>query len=121
MKLTKHRKEILNLLENSHTTLSASDIHQHLPHINLVTIYRTLEIFTTENLVKKMYFHSDEALYEIMHQPHHHAICVDCEAVKHFEVDEKALKKVFNLKDFDISDVEIVIKGHCHSQHPIKK
>ena len=56
MRITKHRQEILDTLDKSENTLSASDIHALLPHINLVTIYRNLEKFVSEGLIKKTSF-----------------------------------------------------------------
>jgi len=78
MRITKHRQEILDVLDHSENGLSASAIHTSLPHINLATIYRNLESFVETGTVTKLNFGDNEATYEIQHEPHHHAICGKC-------------------------------------------
>jgi Fur family transcriptional regulator, peroxide stress response regulator len=117
MRLTKHRQEILNTLDNSDETMSAGDIHTALPHINLVTIYRNLEYFVKAGEIKKLHLDEQEAQYEIQHEPHHHAICNECNMVIHFTVNDKKLIKEFSLPDFDIKGIEITLRGSCHHLH----
>ncbi len=113
MRLTKHRQEILDTLDKSEEALSAGQIHSILPHINLVTIYRSLEYFIKANEVKKLHLDGQEAVYEIQHEPHHHAICSDCSKVIHFTVDDKKLIEEFSLPGFKIKDIEITLRGNC--------
>lgn len=116
MKITKNRQAILDVLEGSHTALSATEIRASLPQINLATVYRCLEVFAQNKLVKKLSF-ADEARYEIQDTPHHHAICNDCNEVIHFTTNDKKLIKEFALPDFTITDIEITIRGKCHKTH----
>lgn len=113
MKVTKHRQEILDTLDQSEEALSASQMHAALPHINLVTIYRNLESFTNEGIIKKLNLSGQEAVFELQHEPHHHAICDDCNKVIHFTVENKELMKEFALPDFLINDLEITLRGKC--------
>lgn len=113
MKLTKHREEILAVLEHNEEALSAADIHTALPHINLVTIYRNLELFVNSGTVTKLNLGDQEARYEIQHEPHHHAICDKCGKVIHFTVDDEMLKQEFSLPNFSISNVEVTLRGTC--------
>jgi len=53
IKLTKKRTLILNALKTHHGTLSAADISQKIPEIDLVTIYRNLDLFVKKNLLKR--------------------------------------------------------------------
>lgn len=117
MRLTKHRQEVLSALESASEALSAAQIHSLLPQINLVTIYRTLEYFTNEGLTKRLYLNDQEAQYELADEPHHHAVCDYCDRVIHFTVDEAALLKHFSFKDFNISDIDITVRGHCQNKH----
>jgi len=117
MRLTKHREEILTILEHSQGALTAQAIHAALPHINLVTIYRNLETFVDADLVKKLHLGEAEASYEIQEHPHHHAICDECGDVIHFEIDDQALLKHFKFADFKITDLDITIHGVCGKKH----
>lgn len=117
LNMTKHRQEILDVLTHCHGALSANVVHKKLPHINLVTIYRNLDAFAEIGIIKKLYLDSNEALYEYQKYPHHHAICINCDTVTHFAIDEKKLEKALNIPNFDIKDVEIVVRGKCVRKH----
>ena len=113
MRLTKKRKQILEVLRRHHGSLSAGELHKKLPDIDLVTIYRSLDLFTEEKLIKQIHIGTEEAQYEFQHYPHHHAVCADCGKVIHFEVSEVKLKKLLNVSGFTIDDIEVTVKGSC--------
>jgi Fur family peroxide stress response transcriptional regulator len=117
MRLTKHRQEIIQVLETSHGALSAADIKVSLPHINLVTIYRNLDTFAAAGIIKKLYLGDTEARFEKQHTPHHHAICDDCNRVIHFTLNDKELAKQFSISDFSIKDIEVTVHGVCTHKH----
>lgn len=117
MRITKHRQEILDILTHHHGALSAGEVHKKLPHINLVTIYRNLDAFAEAGAIKKLHLDSNEALYEFQKHPHHHAVCTDCEHVTHFAINEKKLEKALNIPNFNIKDVEIIVRGKCEHKH----
>lgn len=117
MRITKHRQEIIDLLEHSEEALSAAEVHQTLPHINLATIYRNLESFVTAGTVTKLNLGGDEARFEIQHEPHHHAICDQCQKVIHFTVNDEELMKEFALPGFAIESLEVTLRGTCTGKH----
>lgn len=117
MRLTKHRQEILDTLADCHGALSARELHSLLPHINLVTIYRNLEAFAESGMIKKLHLDGNEAVFEQQSEPHHHAVCTNCDNVMHFTIDEKKLAEALDLKGFAIEDVEIVVRGTCTHKH----
>ena len=117
MRLTAHRKEILALLQNTPHGLSAADIHASLPHIDLVTIYRSLERFTAEQLITKLHLGTNEATFEYQSKPHFHAVCNDCNRVVHFTLKTETLKKQFAIPNFDIKKIDIVLHGVCTTVH----
>ncbi len=123
MRLTKHRKEIIATLKKSHGTLSASDIHKLLPGIDQVTIYRNLDLFVADGVIKKLHLGGSEATYEYQETPHYHALCDNCDRLVHFEANTEALKKQFRIPHFAIKNIEIVLHGtctHAHSTSPHK-
>lgn len=120
MKITKHRQEILDILDHQDNALSASEIHAALPHINLATIYRNLEGFVEAGTVTKLNFGGDEARFEIQDEPHHHAICAQCDKVIHFTVNDEELIKEFALPNFDIKNIEVTLRGSCLKNHQSK-
>ena len=100
--MTTKRQEILDVLQKNHGTMSAAAIHAALPNTDLVTIYRTLELFTKEKMIKQFHLTSGEAQYEFQTEPHHHAVCTSCEKVIHFTAPDQKLKKLLGIEDFEV-------------------
>src|SRR3989344_3323191 len=93
--LTRPRREILNALSTS--PLSVQEIEKKLrgkeSKIDLVTIYRNLEIFIKLELVRKIQFEEKKARYELIAESghHHHVVCQNCGAVEDVAIEEKML------------------------------
>lgn len=113
LKLTKKRAQILSVLQGHKGALSASDIHAKLPSIDLVTIYRNLEVFSKEKLIKRVALSDTEAQYEYQAEPHHHAICIDCEKIIHFKAPDQKIIKLLGLEGFEVDELEVTVKGKC--------
>ena len=114
IQLTKKREQILEVLKKHHDTLSAKEVHEKLPNIDLVTIYRNLDLFVKEKLITKVLLDTGEVLYEYQHEPHHHAVCTDCEKVIHFTAPDDKLKKLLKIEDFEVDEIEVVVRGICN-------
>lgn len=117
LKLTKKRQIILNTLKSHDGTLSANDIHKLLPEIDIVTIYRNLDLFTKEKIIKQINLGTNEAHYEYQQQPHHHALCSSCEKVIHFTAPDEKIRELLGLKDFQVDEIEVTVKGICSKSH----
>lgn len=114
IKLTNKRLQILDVLKRCPDTLSAATIHTQLPEIDLVTIYRNLDLFVKERLIKKVHLGTDEAQYEYQDEPHHHAVCTDCKKVIHFTAPDKKIRKLLGLEDFQVDEIEVTVRGICN-------
>jgi len=111
---SKKREQILHLLKAEQGILSARDIQSKLPGLDITTIYRNLDLFVGEGNIKKVFLdNSKEILYEYQKEPHHHAVCSECERVIHFSVPSKEIKKLLGIDDFKISNIDLTIKGVC--------
>lgn len=115
---SKKREAILVALQNHHGALSAADIHGLVPEIDLVTVYRNLEVFVADKLVRKLHLgQGTEAVYEYAKEAHHHAICADCDEVIHFTAPNKKIIELLGLKDFEVDELEVIVKGrHLRSR-----
>lgn len=110
---SKKRDNILNVLKQRHTALSVAELHKSLPEMDITTIYRNLELFIKDGVIKKLNLSGDEAVYEYTEKAHFHAVCTDCDKVLHFTAPEKEIEKLLNLKDFETESIEITIRGKC--------
>ena len=111
---SKKREQILDVLKQEHGALSASEIHARLPKLNLTTIYRNLDGFVADGEVKKLQLGGKEAVYEYIHQPHHHAVCTECDKVIHFTAPDDKIKKLLGINDFQVEDLEVTVRGICN-------
>ena len=113
IRLTQKRQQILDVLKGTPGALTAAEVHAALPELDLSTIYRTLELFVQEKLIKKIHLDESEARFEYQPEPHHHAICTDCHKVIHFAAPDARIKRLLGLEDFDIDELEVTVRGTC--------
>lgn len=112
---SKKREAILVAIKNAPGAVSAAQLHEALPHLDRATIYRNLERFVADGTVKKLHLDSsNEAQFEFQDEPHHHAVCRDCAHVIHFHAPDAKLKAALKLSDFEIDEIEVTVRGHCH-------
>jgi Fur family ferric uptake transcriptional regulator len=90
-KLTRQRKVILLLFDCSPQHLTAQEVHELVagsePDINLVTVYRTLELLADVGILSKINFNDGAYRYERKPsdaEHHHHLICTECGRVVEF-------------------------------------
>lgn len=117
LRLTKKRQAILDILKSQHGALSAAELHKRLPDLDLVTIYRNLDLFVKEKLVKRVQLDTNEAMFEYQREPHHHALCTDCHKVIHFKALDDAIIKLLGLSEFSVEELEITVRGTCTQSH----
>ncbi len=105
-KITAPRKEILNILSTQ--PLGAQEVFEVLKqkgfNPDLVTVYRTLELFTKLGLVRKTQFEDKTARFELIsgQKHHHHLVCIKCGSIEDAVINEdlfiKQIKKQSNFK-----------------------
>lgn len=117
IKLTKKRQAILDALKATHGALTAKEIHRALPGMDLVTIYRNLDLFVSEKLIKKLNLASAEAQYEYQEESHHHALCDHCERIVHFTAPDAKIKQLLGIEDFAVDEIEVTVRGTCKKHH----
>jgi Fe2+ or Zn2+ uptake regulation protein len=83
-KLTKPRKAILGVLEQSSLPITVAEIHERLKKgkapADLVTIYRNVAMLQELGLVNPIGLHEGQMRYEVRHgrEHHHHIQCRGC-------------------------------------------
>lgn len=90
---------------------SLAEIRERCPGVGLVTIYRTLDLFSEIGVVRRLDLGSG-ARYELAEDHHHHLICESCGDVSEFERCPLDLRRLKGM-DFEIGSHTLEIYGRC--------
>ncbi|MFC1912410.1 Fur family transcriptional regulator [Chloroflexota bacterium] len=98
-RLTPQRMLVLAAIENSDDHISAEEIHAEVvkkyPHVNISTVYRTLELLNRLGLVTETDLGGGRVRYHPADKGHHHhLVCQECGRI--IDLDESLL---VSLKD----------------------
>jgi Fur family ferric uptake transcriptional regulator len=96
-RLTPQRLMILSAIEGSHEHISAEEIYAQVtakyPHVNISTVYRTLELLKKLGMVYeidlgegRVRYHAEESGH------HHHLVCQECGTI--IDIDEATLSSL---------------------------
>ena len=107
-RLTPQRMLVLSAIENSNDHISAEEIYAQVvakyPHVNISTVYRTLELLNRLGLVTETDLGGGRVRYHPAGKGHHHhLVCQECGKV--IDLDETVLyplKKVL-LREYKFS------------------
>ena len=123
-KFTNQRQIILQaFLDSRENHMSAEDVFAMVrdenPDIGLATVYRSLELFTSLELLKKLDFGDGRSRYELTDpQPrhsHHHLICLGCGKVVEFSYDfpPEMREEIQKHDGFQAVDSQLKVYGYC--------
>ena len=121
IKLTHQRLEIVRAVVSSEEHPSAELVYRMVqsttPTVSLDTVYRTLWLLTDLGLLTTLGPRQDSVRFDANLRPHHHFICVRCQAVRDFEstsLDQlKVPASVRRLGRVETTHVEV--RGVCTS------
>ena len=124
IRLTTQRQIILQaFLDSRENHMSAEDVYEIVrvdnPDIGLATVYRSLELFTQLELLKKLDFGDGRSRYELndrnINHSHHHLICLGCGKVVEFsyEFGSGLKEKMERENGFQIVDSQLKVYGYC--------
>jgi Fur family ferric uptake transcriptional regulator len=119
-RLTPQRLMIVSAIENSDGHVSAEEIYAQVvakyPHVNISTVYRTLELLKELGLVTETDFGEGRVRYHPAEKGHHHhLVCTECGAI--IDLDESSLSslKAMLLREYKFSAnlKHLAIFGRC--------
>ncbi len=120
LRITPQRMNILEAIYtlNNHPTAEniIEFIHEMHPNIATGTVYKVLETFVENKLIKKVKTDRDFMRYDGLLEKHHHLYCSESDTIKDYVDDEldNILKDYFrknHLSGFQIEDVTLQIRG----------
>ncbi|HHU05973.1 MAG TPA: transcriptional repressor [Clostridiales bacterium] len=120
LRRTRHRAAVLSILEQSQQPLSAEEIFMELKArempANLSTVYRILDVLTSNNMLQKLNITGGKSLYEYNRMVHrHHLLCLGCKKILAIgscplgDFEKDLAKKT----DFSIEGHKLDIYGYC--------
>ncbi|WP_345986889.1 transcriptional repressor [Sulfurimonas sp. HSL1-2] len=122
LKFTIQREVILETLYNSDEHLTPEALHKKIQEnypdlkTGIATIYRTLGLLESEEIVTSLSFGAQGKKYELGAKEHHdHMICTECGSITEF-VDEEIEKRQHAIADklgFQMKDHSMQIYGVC--------
>ncbi len=119
-RLTRQRRLVLQVLQESHEHLDVAAIHNlarmHDPNIGLATVYRTLAMLKDVGLVEEHNLGEDHSHYEaVAGNPHYHFTCMVCGRVIEFDAPQvtEVVHALSEREDLVITDVHLFLSGTC--------
>ena len=119
-RLTPQRLMILSAIENSNNHISAEEIYAQVtakyPHVNISTVYRTLELLKELGLVTEIDLGEGRVRYHPSDKGHHHhLVCHECGTIIDLNEPALSLLKGILLRDYNfVADLKhLAIFGHC--------
>jgi len=120
LRKTKRRSAVLSILEESQQPLSAEEIFMELKErqmpTNLSTVYRILDVLTSNNILQRLNITGGKSLYEYNRMVHrHHLLCLGCKKIIPIggcplgDFEKDLAKKT----DFSIEGHKLDIYGYC--------
>jgi len=100
--------------EHPSAELIYQQVRKRFPMISLGTVYKTLERFFDVGLIQKVSPVTEVARYDANLAPHHHLVCVKCQAIQ--DIDDPLLNRTFCLPEgngFHILRHQILLQGYC--------
>ncbi|MBL7926637.1 MAG: transcriptional repressor [Bacteroidia bacterium] len=120
LKVTPQRIAIYNAVAHCHNHPTAEYvvdiIKKDYPNISVGTVYKVLNVFVENNLLKKVKSEKDVMRYDAMLDHHHHLYCADTDRIEDYKDPEldalvQAYFKKKKIKNFKIENFKLQITG----------
>ena len=120
LRVTDQRALILEIIRQRRGHLDADEIYRRAkekkPRLSLSTVYRTLQTLKKLGLIEELHFDEGHHHYEMKPSvEHQHLVCVSCGKVVEFKcpLSQEMKDKVSREKGFQVTDVEVRMRGYC--------
>lgn len=116
-KMTRQRKEILNVLTNNNKPLTVEMIYDKLldKSINLSTVYRSIDLFLFHGLISRVYLDNLSYYYYNKKDHIHYMICEKCHQMIEINCLANQFKDVLEAYNFKHTHHDLVIFGLCNN------
>lgn len=116
-RLTRPRQRLFALLEHAEQPLSLRSIHEKLPTIDRVSIYRTLELYQRLGITRTIHvgWKKQYELAEPFKPHHHHLQCTQCGELIDIETPtlENLVSDIANRYGYTLTSHHFELEGVC--------
>jgi Fur family peroxide stress response transcriptional regulator len=117
LKVTPQRDAIVRTLASDETHPTAQEIYDRLkaefPNMSFATVYNTLSALTEIGRVQPLTLEGSPTRFDPNVEPHHHAVCDECGAVRDVPIRSRGREPRRVLGDFQVHRVERIYRGLC--------
>lgn len=116
MRLTKHRKQLLDLFKQDRENLyNAEMLYEKLDgQMNLATIYRALDLFQKEGVIAKSIIEGSAYYYYMENMHYHYMICLNCHTkIKIDCLVHQTIDTIASKNDFQVQQHDLTVYGYC--------
>ena len=116
------RRSVIDLLAQQDCCLTAQEMFDRLRasdrQVGIASVYRVLELLTSEGFVQRIDLGSGISRYEPIHSGgdhHHHLVCDRCGKVEAFEDREleQAIHRLEETSGYAVAAHDVVLHGSC--------
>lgn len=112
LKCTRQRINVMEVLTNAKSPLTAENIYEMSKGMSLSTVYRIVERLCEKGIVNKNTIQdSDKFYYELITGEHrHYAICLGCKSMRYVDICPVHAPEI---DDFTVTGHKLEIYGYC--------
>lgn len=92
-----------------------SRLTRQLPGLSQATIYRTLQFFENENLIRKVSSPGAIGRFDANVEPHQHLLCRVCGSLRDISVPELHSAVIPKVSGFSVEELDIRLVGRCEA------
>ncbi len=92
-----------------------SRLSKQLPGLSPATIYRTLQFFESENLIRKVSSPGAIGRFDANVDPHQHLVCRVCGSLEDISVPELHSAAIPRVSGFTVEELDIRLVGTCEA------
>jgi Fur family peroxide stress response transcriptional regulator len=108
---TKNKERILSLFEHKHM-LSAQDVCTHLPDLTVSTVYRNIERFVEDGILRKVSTDPHTVSYELTTDIHDHFVCDSCSTIEKVHPSPATLRSLIP-SGAKVTEGGLIVHGTC--------
>jgi Fur family transcriptional regulator, peroxide stress response regulator len=90
-------------------------LSKRLPGLSFATIYRTLQFFENEKLIRKVSSPGAVSRFDANVDPHQHLVCRVCGSLEDISIPELHSAAIPNVSGFTVEELDIRLVGRCQS------